>query len=190
MSIYVSRHALSRFREHHPQGTSEEVLRYLSEGESISQDLAQTLTGRHKGSVSTDDYVVSPDGQGLFVVHDSCVITYLRFQQSQTDFVIAQGMAHAPEAVVEEVEEGVYEELEPSWSLPRLGRISISDDLAAFLECSKSHLRRRVVPLMTHHETIPHPQTDRPRMLLEDSEGRRYHLDQTLNGWSLALVAP
>jgi len=81
---------MERYCIHHQGASTEDIRASLMEGEEISSDLAAILAGRSwKTRKTTDRYVLSPDGRGLFVISDDgSVVTYLRLGEKQMLFIL------------------------------------------------------------------------------------------------------
>lgn len=74
----MSFHALTRFREHHPAATHADLEDAIRQGEAIDGDLVQALCGRSGPASVEDEFVLSADARGVFVLVDGAVRTYLR----------------------------------------------------------------------------------------------------------------
>lgn len=74
----MSYHALTRYREHHPEATEVDLADAIRHGESIDGDLVQALCGRSGRASAEDEFVLSPDARGVFVIVDGGIRTYLR----------------------------------------------------------------------------------------------------------------
>lgn len=90
MQYHVTRHALKRYRLHHPGASEQDICDFLSWGKEIDAPMALTLLGRSALKKTQSSYVLAPDRQGLFVVDTKIatkhVITYLRFGVRQSEF--------------------------------------------------------------------------------------------------------
>lgn len=76
--MFMSFHALSRFREHHPDATEADLVDAIQRGEAIDGDLVQALCGRSGPASAEDEFVLASDARGVFVIVDGQVRTYLR----------------------------------------------------------------------------------------------------------------
>jgi hypothetical protein len=74
----MSYHALDRFREHHPDASSDDLQHAISSGEPVDGDLVQALCGRSGRASADDRFVLAPDARGIFVLVGESVRTYLR----------------------------------------------------------------------------------------------------------------
>lgn len=74
----MSYHALERYREHHPEASTDEMNRAITAGEQIDGDLVQALCGRSGRASIEDRFVLAPDARGIFVIVGDTVRTYLR----------------------------------------------------------------------------------------------------------------
>jgi len=96
MIFRCSRHALDRYRQHHPSATYTELTYACEKGTEVEHDLVRVLTGRFKKERSggrDDIYKSSPDGYGIFVIvpmregSEAMIRTYLRMGIKQVDFL-------------------------------------------------------------------------------------------------------
>ena len=94
--LRVTGHALAdSYRLHHPEAEAVDVMRAWRGGHPVSPEMARALTGRRPPKSSQtggeSEYVLSRDGWGMFVgVRKGLyltIVTYLRFQATQTEFV-------------------------------------------------------------------------------------------------------
>jgi hypothetical protein len=95
MNIFVSKHALDRYRIHHATASNQEVLDAVKYGTEESYETAHVILGRN--GLRRDEsskFIVAPDKQGMFVVSPEknnysthCVVTYLRLQEYQSLFL-------------------------------------------------------------------------------------------------------
>lgn len=74
----MSYHALDRFREHHPDASTNDLQQAITTGEPVDGDLVQALCGRVGPASADDRFVLSPDARGIFVLVGESVRTYLR----------------------------------------------------------------------------------------------------------------
>ncbi len=85
--MYVSQHALQRYRIHHPAADADAALLAVNAGEPLARELAAQLLGRHTpGGERTEHFVLVPDRKGVFVVsldRPPSLVTYLRFGPAQ-----------------------------------------------------------------------------------------------------------
>jgi hypothetical protein len=99
-NVRCTSHALERYRLHQPAATINDVLDAWQWAESVSAELAQTLTGRRLRT-TRDRYRIAPDHRGMFVLSEHhrrsgqwVLITYLRFTPMHTALLGHQRLAH------------------------------------------------------------------------------------------------
>lgn len=99
--MYITPHALDRYRLHHPRADIRDVLVAVRWGTPETPAFAQAITGRRREDPSCA-YVVAPDSRGMFVIHkeNDTLITYLPFLPRQQ--AIAKGQKAAEAAPVRE----------------------------------------------------------------------------------------
>lgn len=89
-SLWVSRHALERLREHHPKAGVRGALALLTLAQEVEPGFIAPFLGRRLEAVR-DRYLISADRGGVFVVVRApegarfpwTVVTYLRFGDNQ-----------------------------------------------------------------------------------------------------------
>jgi len=82
----VSRHALTRYREHFPHAENPDLLLDLAKSQEISETYARNLLGRIEENKNSE-YLVNGTGQGVFIVVNNCVVTYVRLGRAQANLV-------------------------------------------------------------------------------------------------------
>jgi hypothetical protein len=93
-SFGVSRHALERYREHHPDATWLSLGDAVRAGVQLDPQLVATVTACQRRADGADAYVLAPDARGVFVIvrHPRlAVVTYLRLQASQRRHLVPAG---------------------------------------------------------------------------------------------------
>lgn len=98
--LKVTRHALERYRRHHPDAMPPDVLAGYAEAEDIPVGLVRTLTGRQRQRRERaigSTYRLSADCRGIFVVFNRrAIVTYLRLGLAQVAFLRDQAGARTP----------------------------------------------------------------------------------------------
>ena len=87
----VTLHAITRFREHHPEASDDDLRTSVALGIELSVDLANSLLGRPLEIRRKDSsYMLAADRRGIFALKErgAVVVTYLRFGPSQEAFAL------------------------------------------------------------------------------------------------------
>lgn len=111
---FVAQDALRQYRKNAPSAGVEDLVAAIARGVSLEREMVDYLAGRHskakrphklqKMVTSPDSYILSPGRQGVFVIFQGHVVTYLRLGLLQQAFVRkhwpADGLPPLPETVV------------------------------------------------------------------------------------------